>query len=146
MPDKSLNCNFINCLLTDNENIWVGAEIGGINLLTPNCLQTYVWQYNYLRETSLSPNPVNAISEDKDGNLWVGTVEGGLNKKSKGGDEFIHYTFDRTIPLPSVTTLSVAFSLIRKSFMGICLGVGINELNLNIPHNQTFQRHIRKTP
>ena len=73
IPDKSLNCNFINCLLTDNENIWVGTEIGGINLLTPNCLQTYVWQYNYLRETSLSPNPVNAISEDKDGNLWVGT-------------------------------------------------------------------------
>lgn len=36
MPDKSLNCNFINCLLTDNENIWVGTEIGGINLLTPN--------------------------------------------------------------------------------------------------------------
>ena len=35
MPDKSLNCNFINCLLTDNENIWVGTEIGGINLLTP---------------------------------------------------------------------------------------------------------------
>lgn len=83
MPDKSLNCNFINCLLTDNENIWVGTEIGGINLLTPNCLQTYVWQYNYLRETSLSPNPVNAISEDKDGNLWVGTVEGGLNKRAK---------------------------------------------------------------
>ncbi len=25
MPDKSLNCNFINCLLTDNENIWVGT-------------------------------------------------------------------------------------------------------------------------
>ncbi|MFR7465488.1 MAG: two-component regulator propeller domain-containing protein [Phocaeicola vulgatus] len=57
-----------------------------------------MWQYNYLRETSLSPNPVNAISEDKDGNLWVGTVEGGLNKKSKGIDEFIHYTFDQNNP------------------------------------------------
>ncbi len=55
MPDKSLNCNFINCLLTDNENIWVGTEIGGINLLTPNCLQTYVWQYNYLQKPLFPP-------------------------------------------------------------------------------------------
>lgn len=122
MPDKSLNCNFINCLLTDNENIWVGTEIGGINLLTPNCLQTYVWQYNYLRETSLSPNPVNAISEDKDGNLWVGTVEGGLNKRAKAAMSSFIILLTRTIPLPSVTTLSVAFSLIPKSFMGIYLG------------------------
>lgn len=145
MPDKSLNCNFINCLLTDNENIWVGTEIGGINLLTPNCLQTYVWQYNYLRETSLSPNPVNAISEDKDGNLWVGTVEGGLNKKSKGSDEFIHYTFDQNNPT-SISNNSIRGILIdsENHLWAYTWGVGINELNLNIPHNQTFQRHIRE--
>ena len=145
MPDKSLNCNFINWLLTDNENIWVGTEIGGINLLTPNCLQTYVWQYNYLRETSLSPNPVNAISEDKDGNLWVGTVEGGLNKKSKGSDEFIHYTFDQNNPT-SISNNSIRGILIdsENHLWAYTWGVGINELNLNIPHNQTFQRHIRE--
>lgn len=144
-PDKSLNCNFINCLLTDGESIWVGTEIGGINLLTPNCLQTRVWQYNYLRETSLSPNPVNAIGEDKEGNLWVGTVEGGLNKKNKGSDEFIHYTFDQ----------SDEFSISNNSISGILIdsdnhlwaytwGVGINELDLNIPGNKTFLRHIRE--
>ena len=144
-PDKSLNCNSINCLLTDNENIWVGTEIGGINLLTPNCLQTYVWQYNYLRETSLSPNPVNAISEDKDGNLWVGTVEGGLNKKSKGSEEFIHYTFDQNNPT-SISNNSIRGILIdsENHLWAYTWGVGINELDLNIPHNQTFQRHIRE--
>jgi len=31
---------------------------------------------------SISKNPVNSILEDQDGNLWVGTVEGGLNLKS----------------------------------------------------------------
>ena len=144
-PDKSLNCNFINCLLTDDENIWVGTEIGGLNLLTPNCLQTYVWQYNYLRETSLSPNPVNAIGEDKDGNLWVGTVEGGLNLKSKDSNEFIHYTFDQKDPT-SISNNSIRGILIdsENHLWAYTWGVGINELNLNIPHNQTFQRHLRE--
>lgn len=144
-PDKSLNCNFINCLLTDGESIWAGTEIGGINLLTPNCLQSQVWQYNYLRETSLSPNPVNAICEDRDGNLWVGTVEGGLNKKSKGSDEFIHYTFDQK-DQNSISHNSIRGILIdsENHLWAYTWGVGINELNLNIPNNQTFQRHIRE--
>lgn len=38
----------------------------------------------------------------------------------------------------------MAFSLIPKSLWAYTWGVGINELNLNIPHNQTFQRHIRE--
>ncbi|MDO4181328.1 MAG: two-component regulator propeller domain-containing protein, partial [Bacteroidales bacterium] len=144
-PDKSLNCNFINCLLTDGESIWAGTEIGGINLLTPNCLQTYVWQYNYLRETSLSPNPVNAIGEDKDGNLWVGTVEGGLNQKRKGSDEFIHYTFDQKDPT-SISHNSIRGILIdsENHLWAYTWGVGINELDLNIPNNRNFRRHLRE--
>ncbi|NDV57728.1 two-component regulator propeller domain-containing protein [Bacteroides sp. 519] len=144
-PDKSLNCNFINCLLTDDESIWVGTEIGGINLLTPNCLQTYIWQYSYLRETSLSPNPVNAITEDKEGNLWVGTVEGGLNKKSSGSNEFIHYTFDQTND-NSISNNSISGILIDSEnyLWAYTWGVGINELNLNIANNETFIRHRRE--
>ena len=144
-PDKSLNCNFINCLLTDGESIWAGTEIGGINLLTLKCLQTYIWQYSYLRETSLSPNPVNAICEDKEGNLWVGTVEGGLNKKSKDSDEFIHYTFDQKDPT-SISNNSIRGILIDSDnhLWAYTWGVGINELDLNIPHNKTFQRHLRE--
>lgn len=145
MPDKSLNCNFINCLLTDEESIWVGTEIGGINLLTLNCLQTYVWQYSYLRETSLSPNPVNTISEDKEGNLWVGTVEGGLNKKSSKRDEFIHYTFDQAND-HSISNNSITGILIDSEnyLWAYTWGVGINELNLNIANNQKFIRHQRE--
>jgi len=144
-PDKSLNCNFINCLLTDGESIWAGTEIGGINLLTPNCLQTYVWQYNYLRETSLSPNPVNAISEDREGNLWVATVEGGLNKKSKDSDEFVHYTFDRANN-HSISNNSISGILIDSDnhLWAYTWGVGINELDLNIAGNKTFNRHQRE--
>ena len=41
---------------------------------------------------SLSQNPVNAIYEDTSGVLWVGTVEGGLNRRAPGSNTFEHYT------------------------------------------------------
>lgn len=45
-------------------------------------------------DTSLSPNPVNAMYVEADGTLWVGTVEGGLNRKESGdrSQEFVHLT------------------------------------------------------
>jgi AraC-like DNA-binding protein len=39
---------------------------------------------------SLSPHPVNAMRVEPDGTLWVGTVEGGLNRRVQGG--FEHWT------------------------------------------------------
>lgn len=144
-PDKSLNNNNINCLYIDEEQIWIGTEIGGINLLTPQCLETQVWDYNYRKVTSLSPNPVTGIREDKEGNLWVGTIEGGLNKKSKNADEFIHFTFDRNKE-SSISTNSINGLLIDSDnhLWAYTWGTGINELDLNIPGNQNFIRHIRE--
>ncbi|MBQ8521566.1 MAG: response regulator [Bacteroides sp.] len=144
-PDKSLNSNYINCLYIDEEQIWIGTEIGGINLLTPQCLETQVWEYNYRKETSLSPNPVTGIREDRDGNLWVGTIEGGLNKKAKDADAFIHFTFDRT-QASSISTNSINGLLIDSDnhLWAYTWGTGINELDLNIPDNRRFIRHIRE--
>ena len=90
--EKHLNCNFVNCLLSDRDIIWVGTETGGINKISRSTL--YVQNYSHSNEFigSLSRNPVNAIYEDKTGTLWVGTVEGGLNKKLPGSQSFVHYT------------------------------------------------------
>lgn len=142
--NSSLNCNFINCLWIDGNSLWIGTEIGGVNLLTPGRLWTYNWQYNSKDEHSLSPNPVNAICEDRDGNLWVGTVEGGLNLKRRGSNRFEHILSN----LKDSTTLS------HNSVCGILLdsdnhlwvytwGLGINELDLNIPGNRRFKQYYR---
>ena len=56
---------------------------------------------------SLSPNPVNAMYASADGTLWVGTVEGGLNRRPKGERNFIHYTkSNSSLPHNSVSTLA----------------------------------------
>lgn len=87
-----LNCDFVNCLLTDGDIIWVGTEIGGINKISKRTL--YVQNYLHSSDLpgSISRNPVNAIFEDNNGTLWIGTVEGGLNRKAVDEHTFTHYS------------------------------------------------------
>ncbi|MDE5883079.1 MAG: response regulator [Muribaculaceae bacterium] len=89
----NLNNNFINCLLADEDKLWVGTEGSGINLFAPRYLYSSMLYHDPADPTSLSPNGVNAIYEDGDGTVWVGTVEGGLNRSRKGYDNgFSHFT------------------------------------------------------
>lgn len=90
---RNLNNSFINCLLFEGDNLWVGTEGGGINLFSPRRLYSKMLCHNPAVPSSLSPNCVNAIYEDGDGTIWVGTVEGGLNRSVKGYEEgFTHFT------------------------------------------------------
>lgn len=90
--DPRLNSNFVNCLFVHGPNIWIGTETGGVHLFMPKQLVTTFYSHDPANASSLSRNPVNAILEDTDGTLWVGTVEGGLNRKSEGDPGFTHYT------------------------------------------------------
>lgn len=90
---QGLNNSFINCLLVEDSNLWVGTEGCGVNLFSPRNLFADMMRHDPHNPGSLSCNPVNAIFEDGDGTLWIGTVEGGLNRAT-GGDmrRFDHYT------------------------------------------------------
>lgn len=93
-PQSTLNCDFVNCLLTDGDIIWVGTEVGGLNKMSRRMLFVQNYYHTPAIPGSLSKNPVNAIYEDPAGNLWVGTVEGGLNRRTPGSTVFEHYTTD----------------------------------------------------
>lgn len=86
-----LQSDFVHCLLVDKGLIWIGTESGGVAKLVPRqlLLQNYV---HTASPTSISPNPVNAMYVEPDGTLWVGTVEGGLNRKARGQAGFVHFT------------------------------------------------------
>ena len=145
----TINCNAINCLFTDGETIWLGTETGGVNLLSPKRLQTELWtcvDASVTAGTSTpatdAPTPVNAVDEDKDGNLWVALVERGLMKWNRESKYCTHHLFSPN----DITSIS------NNTLMGILIdsdnrlwaytwGVGINELNLNIPNNRTFKRY-----
>lgn len=93
--NSQLNSNFINCIKVDGKHIWIGTESGGINKLAPKRLSIHNYIHDKEIPSSLSDNPVNVIYEDKEKNLWVGTVEGGLNLKKQGTEQFLHYRWER---------------------------------------------------
>jgi signal transduction histidine kinase/ligand-binding sensor domain-containing protein/DNA-binding response OmpR family regulator len=96
---QSLNCDFVNCLLADRDMLWIGTELGGLNKLSRQKLDVINWTHRQITGAE-QPSPVNAIYEDEQGTLWVGNVEGGLNRKRAGSDNFDHFTTKAPAFLP----------------------------------------------
>ena len=87
-----LSSNFVNNILVSDGRVWIGTETGGITRFVPRLLTLD----NYVNVEgdagSISPGPVNAMYSAPNGDLWVGTVEGGLNLMRAGDDKFVHFT------------------------------------------------------
>lgn len=88
---RPLPSDFVHCLTMHNGQLWIGTETAGIVKLSPQPLMLTNYTHERGRDSSLSPHPVNAIYADRQGTLWVGTVEGGLNRKT-AGNAFEHLT------------------------------------------------------
>ena len=77
--ERGLNSNIIVCLFTDGQDIWAGTQDGGVNLLylsrrlEVSRLGDIPWKLSPGRTPQIS-----AVTEDKKGNLWIGTIEGAL--------------------------------------------------------------------
>ena len=125
-----LKNDFVHNLWVDNGLIYIGTEAGGVVRLVPRqlLLQNSVHTAD---PESLSPNPVNAMYASADGALWVGTVEGGLNRRPRGERGFIHYTKSNSaLPHNSVSTLTA--DKYGRLWIGTW-GGGISWINLAEP-------------
>lgn len=130
---NGLNCNFVNCMLNDGDLIWVGTEVGGINKLAARKISVLNYSHSQNEQQSLSPNPVNAIQEDAWGDLWVGTVEGGLNRKPRHGAHFEHYTTSPPARLSHNSVSALAIDADQRLWVGTW-GGAITLMNLKLPH------------
>ncbi len=92
---NSLASDFITSIYRDkNSNLWIGSWGGGLHKLTRGNETSPVF-LNYQEEPQNSNGLVNdfisSITEDKYGNLWIGTL-GGLDKFNPAIYEFEHFT------------------------------------------------------
>lgn len=130
-PDEhSLNSNFINCMLVDYDIVWIGSATGGINKITLRELLLHNYTHDKDNPHSLSQDLVNAICEDHEGTLWVGTVEGGLNRKDPDSDRFVHYATETPVSLSHNTVSSLIVDGENRLWIGTW-GWGITVLDLN---------------
>ncbi len=76
----------VNDLLMDSSGlVWVATE-DGLNRFDGNEFRHF--KYNESDTTSISGNVLNKLSEDIDGNIWVGTIGNGLNYYDRFKDSF----------------------------------------------------------
>lgn len=140
--ERGLNSNIIVCLFTDGQDIWAGTQDGGVNLLYLSRrlevarLGDIPWKLSAGRTPQIS-----AVTEDKKGNLWIGTIEGGLYQMNPQTESVQHYAFT-----PNSST-----SIISNNVNGILIdsdnhlwaytwGAGISELDLN-KSQPVFRQH-----
>lgn len=140
--ERGLNSNIIVCLFTDGQDIWAGTQDGGVNLLYLSRrlevarLGDIPWKLSAGRTPQIS-----SVTEDKKGNLWIGTIEGGLYQMNPETEEVQHYAFT-----PNSST-----SIISNNVNGILIdsdnhlwaytwGAGISELDLN-KSQPVFRQH-----
>lgn len=125
-----LSSDFVHCMLVHEGLVWIGTENGGIIKLVPRQLNLK----NYVHTAdgqSISANPVNAMYVEPNGTLWVGTVEGGLNRKDAGQQAFTHLTTaNSALSHNSVSALEADSE--RRLWVGTW-GGGVNVVNLDNP-------------
>ncbi|MCD4737374.1 MAG: response regulator [Bacteroidales bacterium] len=152
-PDNpnSLNNNRIFCLFVDHENnLWIGTEEGGLNLLTPEnrSINNPIFLHfnaNPNIPFSLSNNAVVTISEDMNRTLWIGTMDG-LNKVIRYGDndslKFINYKHDPNDP--NSLSNNKVYSILEDQTGNIWIGTiggGLNRMlhdTTNDPNEYRF--------
>lgn len=86
-PDSTSGLNdnaILKVYIDDTGIIWIGTYEGGLNKLTFNQRSGEPKFEHFLHDSlapaSLSSNHITALHRDRNGALWVGTFDGGLNK------------------------------------------------------------------
>jgi ligand-binding sensor domain-containing protein len=90
-------------------NLWIGTEGGGLNRFVPETDDGQVahfirYQYDENNPHSLGGHKVSVIFEDRSGELWIGTKDGGLNHFDRETDDgqttarFVRYQHDENDP------------------------------------------------
>ncbi|MCA2004317.1 MAG: histidine kinase [Ignavibacterium sp.] len=122
-----------------NGNLWIGTYHSGILLLpaeqkNSNPEQIKFVQYkNDNKQNSLSNNTVMYFDEDKVGNIWIGTLGGGLDRFNLKTNLFTNFKSDPLNPstLADNDILSLCIDNSGIVWVGSHLGKGITKIQKN---------------
>jgi ligand-binding sensor domain-containing protein/signal transduction histidine kinase len=134
---KSLSSNDIYTIFEDSRNnLWIGSWHGDLNLFDK---ENNTFYHYYYKNKKLSDNIIRDITEDRDGNILIGTHGDGLYKMvlTKNGE----YNFSRYIHnSKNINSLSgnAVFAVLEDSQGRLWIGTENEGLNLFNRENNKF--------
>ena len=89
--EDALSDNIVSSFHEDNEGLWVGTEMGGLNYYDPGQNKFTIYLPNPDNKYSLSHTHIKCLYRDSRKDLWIGTFGGGLNLYRKKENKFYHF-------------------------------------------------------
>jgi len=158
-----LNNNAVESIFEDRSGVlWVGVYHGGLNKLVLRDTegvdrekeQFVHYQTIPNNPNSLSHNAVNAICEDRQGVLWIGTDGGGLNRITPPGEKggaltFRHYFYEPKNP--NSLSDNIVTSICEDHMGTLWIGTYTGGLNRMVPVENKksfhpFFTHYKREP
>ncbi|HQT21535.1 MAG: hypothetical protein B7X86_01250 [Sphingobacteriales bacterium 17-39-43] len=119
--------------------IWFGTQDG---LNRYDGFKFDVYKYSDNNKHSLPSNYIQTISEDKDGNLWLGTRTHGISKFRRSDRTFINYKHDSKVK-KSLSSNKINHVLVdKKGRLWIATNKGLNLFNSKA---ETFQHFFHNS-
>ena len=114
---------------TPDQNIWVGT-LSGLFKLSPNGNLLDHYQHQSGIPNSLSDDLVSTMIVDENGDLWIGTKNGGLNLYNKHTNNFKRFTHN--VNDKNSISSNYIFSLCNSESQTLWIGTlqGLNRLNI----------------
>ena len=127
---EGLSQSSVRCILKDRYGfLWFGTR-DGLNRYDGYNFKIYRNDVN--KSASLPSNHILTLYEDRSGNLWVGTITGGISRYNRESDSFVTYTHDSS----NSSTLSnpAVLSMLEDSYGNFWVGT---YRNLNLFNRKT---------
>ncbi len=94
--EQGLSQGSAHCMLQDHKGfMWFGTQ-DGLNQF--DGYNFTIYRHDKYNPSSISDNFIRAIHEDKDGNIWIGTLSGGLDRFDPYSGAFTSFRFDKNNP------------------------------------------------
>lgn len=141
--NSKLNCNIIQCIAITNEQIWLGTDGGGINILNTKTGEISILEHISGDTHSLPVNTILCLHEDPHNkDIWAGSNRGGLiNIRKVSMKTFMGVILGYNKGLSEGTALCLYEDSIHNKIWIGTDGGGINQLS---PEHEIF-KHFPNT-
>ncbi|MES2830062.1 MAG: two-component regulator propeller domain-containing protein [Bacteroidota bacterium] len=132
---QSISDNEVQALyFAKNGEVWIGGYTKGITILNP--VKNSFTHIN-CENSKLNNNIVSQFLEDSEGNFWVGTMEGGLNKYNTRTKVFQHFDEQNGLRNNSINFLTED----KMGFLWISTNQGVIRFDPKTAKFRNFSTH-----